>query len=107
MPHETDTSTLESDAFEAVQAALLNSEGSPRATVQAALRAVIEFADGEDILHSSQREATLKDAISHGEAHHKIEEYRKALEEGALEDLLEMVKAAWKGWKEDVEQVTT
>jgi hypothetical protein len=88
-------SHLETDAYEAVQAALLNSECHPRAAVQEALKALIEFADGEDILRSSNREATLKDAISHGESHHKIQEYRKALEEGALEDLLEMVKTAW------------
>jgi len=88
-------SHLETAAYEAIQAALLDSSCHPRAAIQAALRALVEFAEGEDILRSPNREATLQDAISHGESHHKVQEYRKALEEGALEDLIEMVKAAW------------
>ncbi len=42
--------TQEAIVYEAVQAALLNSECPPRAAVQEALRAAAAFAEGEDAL---------------------------------------------------------
>lgn len=89
---------LETAAYEAVQAALLNSECHPRAAVQAALRAIAEFADKEDILQSDHLKLLeqLRDAQSHGESAQRIAALQAEVDKAdGLDDLLEMTKAAW------------
>lgn len=88
-------SHFEKAVYDAVQAALLDSECHPRAAVQVALRAVAEFADREDVLDTSKLNAAIKDAISHGEAAHRIAELQASVDPESLDDLLAMTKEAW------------
>ncbi len=79
----------------AVEEVLASSQEDPELVVHSAMLAIVAYARSKDCFRSQRTQMNLSDAISHGEAHFKIEERRKAVETSTLGVLTDALHTAW------------